>query len=96
MGSIEDKPRRTRRKKMQIEPVVDAPKKQYKALSEIFKDRKFKVKKLGIDYRFSDNTTLTEDVRPEPKDLEKIADFIKSKTGQGISITVTSILKGAR
>ena len=38
MGSIEDKPRRTRRKKMQIEPVVDAPKKQYKALSEIFKD----------------------------------------------------------
>jgi cell fate regulator YaaT (PSP1 superfamily) len=96
MGSLEDKPRRTRRRKMQIEPVVNKPKKQYKALSEIFKDRKFKVKKLGIDYRFSDNTTLIEDVVPDREDLEKIADYIQDKAGKGISVTVTSILKGAR
>ena len=96
MGSIEDKPKRTRRKKVTAEPVVEKPKKQFKALSEIFAHRKFKVKKLGPDFRFSDNTTLVEDIIPEPKDLEKIADYIQSKAGQGISVTVTSILKGAK
>jgi cell fate regulator YaaT (PSP1 superfamily) len=96
MGSLEDKPKRTRRRKIKVEPVVEKPKKQFKALSEIFKDRNFKVKKLGIDYRFSDNTTLIEDVTPDREDLEKIADYIQNKAGKGISVTVTSILKGAR
>jgi|TARA_R110000744_G_scaffold55347_5_gene117088 hypothetical protein len=94
MGSIETKPKRTY-KKIVKEPVVIKPK-EYKALSEALRGAGLKFKKLGIDYRFGDNSTLVEDHTPDTKEFNKIADYMKKKAGSGITVTIASILNGAK
>jgi len=100
MGSLETKLKRPYKRvvkeKTPIEPIVTKPKKQYKALSEALKDKSLKFKKLGIDYRFSDNSTLVEDHIPDAKEFNRIADYMKKKAGTGITVTIASILNGAK
>jgi|TARA_X000001388_G_scaffold46900_1_gene33512 hypothetical protein len=97
MGSLETKPKRKYKKVIKKpEPVVEKPKKEYKALSEALKDVGLKFKKLGVDYRFGDNSTLVEDHIPDAKEFKRIADYMKKKAGSGITVTIASILNGAK
>ena len=99
MGSLDTKPKRKyKRISKPEEPVSEPvkPKKTFKSLSEGLADVGLKFKKLGPEWRFGDGSTLVEDITPEKEDINKIAEYMKRKAGGSITVTVASILKGAK
>ena len=66
------------------------------SLAEGFALAGLKVKKLGTDWRFSNGATLVEDQLPHANSIPKIVEYMKSHPGTNITVTVASILKGAR
>tara|TARA_R110000764_G_scaffold142956_2_gene230895 strand:- start:2418 stop:2708 length:291 start_codon:yes stop_codon:yes gene_type:complete len=78
------------------EPKKIQPLTRPKSLSEGFSQVGLKAKKLGVDWRFSNGATLVEDQTPNINIIPKIVEYMKTHTGTNVTVTIASILKGAR
>ena len=73
-------------------PSVKTPKSRSVAFA--MAGRKFK--KLGSDWRFSNGATLVQDQEPDLTNIGKIARFMETHKGTNVTVTIASILKGAK
>ena len=95
MDSVKKKTARKTATKSAVKPTPN-PIRRASSLSEGFALAGLKVKKLGTDWRFRNGATLVEDQIPHVNSIPKIVEYMKSHPGTNITVTIASILKGAR
>tara|TARA_R100000995_G_scaffold47930_1_gene22829 strand:+ start:3758 stop:4045 length:288 start_codon:yes stop_codon:yes gene_type:complete len=66
------------------------------SLSEGFAQAGLKFKKLGTDWRFSNGATLIQDQEPHYNNISKIVNYMATHPGTNVTVTIASILKGAK